>query len=64
LIGIAAGSVIGLGRIAQGAHFASDVVFAYFVTVAGIWLAAWIAQRLAWPVPGLDAPPFSRGWSR
>ncbi|WP_374592445.1 phosphatase PAP2 family protein [Aquabacterium sp.] len=33
--GLVAGSVIGLGRMAQGGHFLSDVVFAFFV----VWLS-------------------------
>ncbi len=33
LVGALAGSAIGLIRIAQGAHFLTDVIFAGFVTV-------------------------------
>jgi lipid A 4'-phosphatase len=34
-VGLLAGSVIGLGRMAQGGHFLSDVIFAFFV----VWLS-------------------------
>lgn len=33
--GVVAGAVIGLGRMAQGGHFLSDVLFAFFV----VWLS-------------------------
>lgn len=39
LFGIASGLLMGTVRIVQGGHFASDVVFAFFVTYAvGYWL--------------------------
>lgn len=48
LIGLAAGSAFGMGRIAQGGHFLSDIVFSFYVT----WFAAWAAwalfRRLHW----------------
>lgn len=40
--GLLAGSVIGLGRMAQGGHFLSDVLFAFFV----VWLSGQLV--LAW----------------
>jgi membrane-associated PAP2 superfamily phosphatase len=43
LAGLAAGTVVGIGRIAQGGHFASDVVFAGLV----VWASA-AAVRHAW----------------
>jgi lipid A 4'-phosphatase len=50
LIGLVAGSIFGLGRISQGGHFLSDIVFSFYAT----WLAAWIAwlifRRLGWLV--------------
>src|SRR6266403_5182554 len=53
-VAIGFGALVGLGRIAQGAHFLSDVVFAgllvYGVTALLHW---WIVQR-----DGLAAPPF------
>lgn len=42
LIGLATGAVFGLGRIAQGGHFLSDVVFSFFAT----WIAAWLVWRV------------------
>jgi lipid A 4'-phosphatase len=53
---LAVGAVIGLGRIIQGAHFLSDVVFAgllvYGTTALLYW---WIVER-----DGLAAPPLRR----
>src|SRR4029077_3910090 len=55
-VAIGFGALVGLGRIAQGAHFLSDVVFAgllvYGVTALLHW---WIVRR-----DGLAAPPFAR----
>jgi lipid A 4'-phosphatase len=55
-VAIGFGALVGLGRIAQGAHFLSDVVFAgllvYGVTALLHW---WIVQR-----DGLAPPPFAR----
>lgn len=51
LLGGAAGLLVGLGRIAQGGHFASDVVFSGLV----MWICsaavreAWLLARLRWP---------------
>jgi lipid A 4'-phosphatase len=36
LIGLATGSVVGLGRILQGGHYLSDVVFSFYA----VWLAS------------------------
>ncbi|MGH7125190.1 MAG: phosphatase PAP2 family protein, partial [Stellaceae bacterium] len=38
---VAAGSLIGLARMAQGAHFLSDVVFAGLVVWGIAWVLAW-----------------------
>jgi lipid A 4'-phosphatase len=40
-VAVAAGALIGLARMAQGAHFLSDVVFAGFVVCGIAWLLAW-----------------------
>jgi len=60
---VAAGAIGGLGlgaqRVAVGAHFVSDVVFAYFATAIGGWLAALIlrlAQRWRAPEPPRSVP--------
>jgi lipid A 4'-phosphatase len=45
LAGALAGSAIGLIRIAQGAHFLSDVIFAGFVTVTVGWLLSFLMLR-------------------
>jgi lipid A 4'-phosphatase len=39
LIGFAAGALFGFGRITQGGHFLSDIVFSFYAT----WFAAWAA---------------------
>jgi lipid A 4'-phosphatase len=50
------GALVGLGRIAQGAHFLSDVVFAGLIVYgASALLHWWIVQR-----DGLTAPLFVR----
>ena len=41
LLGTAAGFAVGLGRIAQGGHFLSDVLFAYWVTYFVSLILAW-----------------------
>jgi membrane-associated PAP2 superfamily phosphatase len=48
LIGIGAGLLIGLGRIAQGGHFLSDVIFAGLAVWASVALfrALWLRSRL------------------
>jgi lipid A 4'-phosphatase len=40
--GAALGALVGLGRMAQGGHFLSDIVFAFWVT----YLVALLAARL------------------
>jgi lipid A 4'-phosphatase len=40
-----AGSSLGLLRIAQGAHFLSDIVFSFFFTWLGSWTAYLIWRR-------------------
>lgn len=47
-VGLAAGTAIGAGRVLQGGHFASDVVFAAIVigAVCALLRAAWLRARL------------------
>ena len=49
LLGVVAGSVLGLIRISQGGHFTSDIVFAGLATWASGWLLreAWLRRRAA-----------------
>jgi lipid A 4'-phosphatase len=55
-VSLAVGAVIGLGRIAQGAHFLSDVVFAGFLVYGTAALLYWgIVER-----DGLTARPLRR----
>jgi lipid A 4'-phosphatase len=43
---VAAGSIIGLGRMAQGSHWLSDIVFAGFINIAVAWtLHHWLIAR-------------------
>jgi lipid A 4'-phosphatase len=49
------GTAIGLVRIAQGAHFLSDVIFAGFFT----YLVAWILSLLLLPAQENSAPPLA-----
>jgi lipid A 4'-phosphatase len=54
-VGLLSGSIAGLGRVIQGAHFLSDVVFAGFIVYAcAYWLNRWLltppdSGRLALP---------------
>ncbi len=45
LIGLVAGAVIGAGRIMQGGHFLSDVIFAFYAVWLSSELVAWIDRR-------------------
>lgn len=45
LIGLVSGAVIGAGRIMQGGHFLSDVVFAFYAVWLSCELVAWIDRR-------------------
>ncbi|MDR2092642.1 MAG: phosphatase PAP2 family protein [Azoarcus sp.] len=47
-IGLALGGLAGLGRISQGGHFLSDVVFAFYFTWFSVWLVWSIFNRLGW----------------
>lgn len=40
-IGVAAGALVGFGRMAQGAHFLSDVVFAFWAVYGVCFFLAW-----------------------
>lgn len=42
ILGTLLGTTIGLVRVAQGAHFLSDILFAGFVTLTAAWLLNWI----------------------
>lgn len=48
LIGLTVGTVFGLGRIAQGGHFLSDIVFSFYATWFAAWVAWMIFRRLGW----------------
>lgn len=48
LIGLVVGTVFGLGRIAQGGHFLSDILFSFYATWFAAWAAWMIFVRLGW----------------
>jgi lipid A 4'-phosphatase len=48
LIGLGLGGIFGFGRIAQGGHFLSDVVFSFYATWFAAWLAWIIFRKLGW----------------
>jgi lipid A 4'-phosphatase len=48
LIGLTLGGIAGLGRISQGGHFLSDVVFAFYFTWFSAWLVWIVFRRLGW----------------
>jgi len=54
------GTAIGLVRIAQGAHFLSDVIFAGFFT----FLVAWILSMLLLPAQENSATPLAPSFDR
>jgi len=45
LIGLVSGAVIGAGRIMQGGHFLSDVIFAFYTVWLSCEFIAWLDQR-------------------
>lgn len=48
LIGLGVGGIAGLGRIAQGGHFLSDIIFSFYATWFAAWLAWMIFLKLGW----------------
>ena len=57
LIGLVLGSIAGIGRISQGGHFLSDIVFAFYFTWFSVWLIDAIFQKMGWfPPPPRNAP--------
>jgi len=48
LAGLIFGGISGLARVSQGAHFLSDVVFAFFIVWFCAWLTRLIFNRLGW----------------
>ena len=59
-LAIAFGAAVGLARIAQGAHYLSDVIFAGVINIAIAWaLYHWIVTR-----NGLGRETLSRVWHR
>jgi len=45
LIGIVTGAIIGTGRMMQGGHFLSDVIFAFYAVWLSCELVAWVDHR-------------------
>ena len=45
LIGLVSGAVIGAGRIMQGGHFLSDVIFSFYAVWMSCELVAWLDRR-------------------
>ncbi len=43
--GVALGCFTGIVRIAQGGHFLSDIVFAFYVVYFAAWLSYWLVYR-------------------
>jgi membrane-associated phospholipid phosphatase len=66
---LALGALLGLGRVATGAHFVSDVVWSGVLTCGSVLFAAWVAGRIsttsALPWPGAEVSArrrVRRGW--
>jgi len=53
LAGIAAGAALGLMRMAQGGHYLSDVVFAFYA----VWFTSWALSELMQLTGGPLRPP-------
>ncbi len=45
LIGLVAGGVVGLGRMLQGGHYLTDVVFSFYAVWLSCELVAWVDRR-------------------
>lgn len=45
LIGMVTGGIVGLGRILQGGHFFSDILFAFFTVWLSCEIVAWLDKR-------------------
>lgn len=56
LIGLAAGALFGFGRITQGGHFLSDIVFSFYATWFAAWLAWWIFRQFGWLPDAAGSP--------
>lgn len=55
MIGFALGGLAGLGRISEGGHFLSDVVFAFYFVWFSAWLVWLLFRRLGW-LPDRGSP--------
>jgi len=60
LMGLIAGSVVGAGRIMQGGHFLSDIIFAFYSVWLSCELVAWADRRRM----ARQAPPAPRRRTR
>jgi len=45
LIGLVTGAVVGLGRMMQGGHYLSDIIFAFYAVWLSCELVAWVDRR-------------------
>lgn len=45
LIGTVAGGIVGMGRMMQGGHFLSDIIFAFYAIWLSCELVAWVDRR-------------------
>lgn len=57
LIGLATGSIVGLGRIMQGGHYLSDVVFSFYAVWLSCELVAFVMRRWDARHRPTDTPP-------
>lgn len=56
LIGLVVGTLFGIGRITQGGHFLTDIVFSFYATWLGAWLAWLIFVKFGWLAVAPDTP--------
>jgi lipid A 4'-phosphatase len=48
LIGLTLGGIAGLGRVSQGGHFLSDVIFSFYCTWFTAWLVWIVFRHFGW----------------
>ena len=48
LTGLFAGAIFGYGRITQGGHFLSDVVFSFYACWFSAWVMWWLFVKIGW----------------
>ncbi|MFZ4551574.1 MAG: phosphatase PAP2 family protein [Aquabacterium sp.] len=61
LIGIVTGGVVGLGRIMQGGHFLSDIIFAFYAVWLSCEFVSWVDKKRLQRLAAAPTAPSSAG---